>query len=92
MMLVNAIELTRKVKRWWGLFMMWMELYLSFAILVMSVLLVIALPFSDVTVKELLMSVGLFSFGILQWRWRAAFWPSIRKHQRTLEHQTDLSA
>lgn len=91
-MLVNAIELTRKVKRWWGLFMMWMELYLSFAILVMSVLLVIALPFSDVTVKELLMSVGLFSFGILQWHWRAAFWPSIRKHQRSLLEQTDLSA
>lgn len=92
MMLVNAIELVRKAKRWWGRFMMWVELYLSFTTLVMSILLIIALPFSDVTVKEFVIAVGLFSFGILQWRWRAVFWPSIRKHQRTLLEQTDLSA
>ncbi|EOV0110331.1 hypothetical protein ACWO25_004549 [Vibrio parahaemolyticus] len=90
-MLVNTIELVRKVKRWWGRFMMKMELYLSFATLVMSVLLVITLPFSDVTLEKLMISGGLLSFGILQWRWRAAIWSSIRKHQRTLE-QTDFSA
>jgi len=92
MMLVNAIELARKVKRWWGQCLMAIELCVSFLTLSGSVLVIIALPFADVSVSQFFSVIGLAAIGILQWRWRAAIWPSIRKHQRTLLEQTDLSA
>lgn len=92
MMLVNAIELVRKLKRWWGQCLMIMELIFSFLILIGSILSVMLLPLLELSFGLVVSAVGLLVMGILQWRWRAAFWPSIRKHQRTLLEQTDLSA
>lgn len=92
MMLVNAIELARKVKRWWGKCLMIMELMFSFWILIGSILSVMTLPLVEPSFGLVVSAVGLLIMGILQWSWRAAIWPSIRKHQRTLLEQTDLSA
>nr|AKN40890.1 hypothetical protein [Vibrio sp. FF_273] len=64
----------------------------SFWILIGSILSVMLLPLVELSFGLVVSAVGLLVMGILQWHWRAAIWPSIRKHQRPLLEQTDLSA
>ena len=90
-MLVSVIELTRKVKRWWGQCLMALELMLSWLILIGSILSAISLPFIEVSLSMIVSVICFLVMGVLQWRWRAAIWPAIKKHKLSLE-KTDLSA
>lgn len=69
------------------------QLSASFIMLISSLLLVIAFFFAEPSeIKiDFVGYAACCAMGILQWRWRAAIWPAIKKHKLSLEN-TDLSA